>query len=195
MKKIAITQARGRLEKVQAALAALTQARTFADADSAWSDFLLASSGVYSKLEQGAKGAGKSEAWFGRKKYERKHDPLLRYIHHARNADEHGIEPVTAHHTGSFAAAGNGAYRLDGSGGPDHVDLKITHLGGEPPRIEITRPSVKLVLVRDARYGDTFEPPAAHLGNALEDQSPLAVAKLALSYLECLLAEGSELVE
>jgi hypothetical protein len=32
---------------------------------------------------------------YGRAKHERRNDPLLSYIHHARNADEHGIKDIT----------------------------------------------------------------------------------------------------
>ena len=191
MQRIAIEQARKRIQKARAAVAVLAQACTFSDADSAWSDFLLASGGVYSKLEQGAKGSGQSEAWFGRKKHDRKHDPLLNYIHHARNAEEHSIKSTTSHHSGSFAVKGSGHYRFDGVIGTE-TNLKITHLCGEPPNIEITHPHVKLITVRDIRYDDRFNPPTSHLGEDLRDQSPLGVATLALSYFEALVAEADK---
>jgi hypothetical protein len=61
-----------------------------------WENFLIAANGIYSKLERGAKTNGKSKAWYGRKKHERKNDPLLSYLHHARNAAEHGIQRITS---------------------------------------------------------------------------------------------------
>src|SRR4051794_1216811 len=60
-----------------------------------WAEFLLAVSGIYSMLKAGAKGNGWSGAWVARKLQERHDDPLLSYLHHARDAEEHGIEAVT----------------------------------------------------------------------------------------------------
>lgn len=68
----AIEQAKSRLAKAEKALAELKAASYFDDAESAWSDFLLAASGIYSKLEQGSKGYPKSAPWFGAEKNLRK---------------------------------------------------------------------------------------------------------------------------
>src|SRR6516165_1236564 len=95
MKAIGLDSARERLRRAHSAFERLERATTNKDRETAWSDFLLASHAVYSKLEQGSKGCGKSQAWFGRKKHERKNDELLRYIHHARNIDDHGIMGTT----------------------------------------------------------------------------------------------------
>src|ERR1700722_15573764 len=96
MNKSAVLQAKQRLIKLEKSLAGLRAAGTTEDAEEAWTDFLLAASTIYSKLEQGAKGYRISEPWFGRKKKERRDDQLLRYLHFARNSAEHGIERVTA---------------------------------------------------------------------------------------------------
>ncbi len=90
----ALEQAKGKLQRADKALYALKTATNYDEAEEAWSDFLLAASTIYSKLEQGSKSKGTSAGWFGRKKKERKDDPLLRFLHHARNSDEHGIERV-----------------------------------------------------------------------------------------------------
>ena len=90
----AIEQAEIRLDRVRASTETLCLAKSYKELEIAWIDFLSASSTIYSKLEQGAKGFGKSEAWFGRKKNERRTDELLRYNHHARNSEEHGIDEV-----------------------------------------------------------------------------------------------------
>jgi hypothetical protein len=90
----AVERAKGRVRRAEKALQALKEATNYDEAEEAWSNFLLAASTIYSKLEQGSKSKGKSAGWFGRKKKERKDDPLLRFLHHARNSDEHGIERV-----------------------------------------------------------------------------------------------------
>lgn len=193
MKQAAIAHANARLAKARRALSEMNEAKSLDDAALAWSDFLIAASGVYSKLEQGAKGGGKSEGWFGRKKHERKADPLLQYVHQARNADEHGIEPITKAEPAGFSIGGRGSYRLDGSYGSE-AGLRITHIDGPPPIVLIGR-KLRLTTVRDSRHGDTFDPPTAHLGVAIADPSPIGVAILALSYLEGLLTEAAQLAE
>ena len=76
----AITQAKSRLSRATRAVEDLKTATNASQAEDAWTDFLVAASTVYSKLEQGSKNFGKSQGWYGRKKKERKDDPLLRYV-------------------------------------------------------------------------------------------------------------------
>ena len=90
----AVEQAQVRLRKAEKALEALKEADGYEAAEDAWTDFLLAASTIYTKLEQGSKSNNRSSGWFSRKKKERKDDPLLKYLHRARNSDEHGIERI-----------------------------------------------------------------------------------------------------
>jgi hypothetical protein len=87
----ALAAAKVRLERAKNAVTALDTAITLADMHSAWSAFLLAAGGIYSKLQRGAKGDSKSVAWFGGITHVRKTDPLLSYIHQARNSEEHSV--------------------------------------------------------------------------------------------------------
>jgi hypothetical protein len=91
LKQSSVLQAKARLEKAKSALAKLEDGpiKDTAVFRSAWSDFLLATASIYFKLEQGAKGNGPSEGWYGRKKHERKADPLLSYLH--RCEDSHRL--------------------------------------------------------------------------------------------------------
>lgn len=195
MKAAAIEQARARLAKARGAATDLAKADSFAAFQVLWSDFLIAAAGIYSKLEQGAKGSGVSEAWFGRKKHDRKKDPLLSYLHHARNTDEHGIEPTAEHKPGSLTIHGD--IHLNGMiNGPAGTALRVAPIaGGRPPEIRYAPARIVLVPVTDPRYNDTFHPPASHLGEPLSDTSPIAVASLALTYFESLLAEATKLTQ
>jgi hypothetical protein len=96
MKLSAVVQAKARLAKAERSLAAFRSATEIEVAEEAWTDFLQAISAIYAKLEQGAKGNNASTPWFGIKKHDQKVDPLLRYLHFARNSNEHGIERVAA---------------------------------------------------------------------------------------------------
>jgi len=68
-----------RLEKAKVALNRLENVTVRSQVESAWSDLLLAASGIYSKLEQASKASNKTKTWFGKIKKERKDDPLLSY--------------------------------------------------------------------------------------------------------------------
>jgi hypothetical protein len=88
----AISAAQAEIARARRAILLLEKPKNFSEAASAWFEFLLAANRIYSKLERGAKGNGRSMAWFGRMKHARKNDELLSYLHHARNAEEHGLE-------------------------------------------------------------------------------------------------------
>jgi hypothetical protein len=177
------------LEKLERARAAVERIVAPSDApgvvEGAWVDFLLAAHSIYSKLEQGAKrGSGESAAWFARKKSQRKTDPLLRYIHQARNVEEHGIERVTRR-ASSRVTVEAGTYiqlRSDGE------NWNIEHMIGSAQH---AYDQVALVPVRGARFGDIFQPPWQHLGQTLPDRMPKTIATLGLSYLEGMVKEAA----
>jgi len=100
MDKRAITQSTQRIQKARSALDRLNRAKTFLEMQSAWVDIIQPCGTIYNKLEQGAKGYGRSEAWFGRKKKERRDDDLLKYMWQARNSDEHGIVEIISEQEG-----------------------------------------------------------------------------------------------
>jgi hypothetical protein len=164
MKQTAIEKGQNRLAKAQECLTRIERAKNFPDFESAWSDFLLALNTIHTALEQGAKDDAKSNQWYGGKKKERRNDPLLRYLHHARNADEHGLLPVAEHKSGNLA--------INSPGEPN----EFFPSGGSPfPAIKITPPHVVLITVIDERYHDKFDPPIEHLGIPLSNTSPFSV--------------------
>jgi hypothetical protein len=195
----AIQHCERQLGRARDSLCRLEPAVELAEAEEAWSDFIGAASRIYSKLEQGSKGSGKAKAWFGRIKHERKTDPLLSYIHHARNSDEHAIEDITAKLPRGAATFSirepYDASKLDGKQitiGADSAG-RVVVTDFDPELFEvISYPKGTLLLSRitDARYGDAFDPPKHHLGKALDDLSPFGVAKLVITYLEQLV-EGA----
>jgi hypothetical protein len=192
----ALEHAKARLRKAEKALEALTAAKDYESAEDAWSDFLLAGAAIYSKLEQGAKSKGSSAGWFGRKKKERKDDPLLRYLHHARNSDEHGIERV-AERGGNQHDLMTGE-KLKFNERREKLILSIQ----DPKTGEMKASNIKaylygpsLQMVRVYNFGNHFDPPGHHLGQPidLDDNSLVGVAALGLSYLKQLIEEAEEL--
>ena len=193
MKHNALEHANGRLERARKALDALKTAQANWDgkeAETHWSAFLIAASGIYSKLEQGAKGNGKSEAWYGRVKHKRKNDELLSYIHHARNSDEHSLELVSEHHSGitvvpipPYAWTENGTLQVS----------RNTPVGTQIA--QALPPGLRLLPVSDNRYKDTFPVPRTHLNQPIIGIEPVTVAIAALAYLEKLAGQAVKFLE
>lgn len=192
----AVEQARGRLRRADKALYALKTATGYEEAEEAWSDFLLAASTIYSKLEQGSKSRGSSAGWYGRKKNERKVDPLLRFLHHARNSDEHGIERV-AERGGNLRDLGGkplmfNEYRehvitdvRDGTTG----EIKLQNI-----KAILHGPSLVMIRVHDR--GIYYDPPTTCMGKTIEveDNSLIGIAGLGLEYLTKLVTEAETLI-
>lgn len=185
-----------RLEKARLALQRLEQTKDPVETESAWSDLILAASSIYSKLEQGSKITGSAVGWYGRKSHERKNDPLLSYLLHARNADEHGIKDITR------VAKGEGQIRFYEPFDPAKLEGKKLIIGRDPLgnlvlgkssdapfSVEVhNEPTCVLVPVKDR--GVSYQPPTTHLGQQLDDTTPLAVGRLAVLYLEALINDA-----
>lgn len=166
-----------------------------------WSRFLSQVSRFYSKLEQGAKGCDVSTPWFGSKKHQRRTDPLLTYVHHARNCDEHGLDYVIAK-TGSQLIV---TIKDDAKEVRTSLEMMVDHYGKVHIRnpqtttpesienMELTEPRMELVAVKDGRSMRTFDPPKMHLGMPIVECAPPDVAKLTIVYLEGVLDEASKL--
>jgi hypothetical protein len=167
-------------------------ATNLSEVETAWSDFLDLSQRIHSKLEQGAKGQTKGDNWWGAVKHNRRTNPILRYTHHARNVDHHGLAPITDRDPATLAlGVGPGAWSFEGQTGPGG-ELKITALGGQVPGeskfVELKPESVKLVRVVDR--GVSYDPPLEADGNPL---TPVKTAQLTLESLTKIVEEAKQL--
>jgi len=117
-----------------------------------WTTFLLHANRVFSKLEQGSKG-GACAHWYGQIKRQRRQDSLLSYVHHARNAGEHGNLAISVHD-------------VIISGFQPRVALTFTQqslaTGGPSSGITFVPPFIRLLPVVDRSV--RYEPPVEHLG-------------------------------
>jgi hypothetical protein len=143
---------------------------------------LVAAGRVFTKLEQGSKCSAKSQRWWSKKVYQRRTDPLLCYIWHARNADEHTIEAVTELNPGSIRY-------VDPS--PEEqakFNEKMKQLG-KPylalACLDVTPPHVRLVDVVDR--GNRYSPPQAY-------PHPLYAGMMVLSQIEAIVIEAEALI-
>jgi hypothetical protein len=116
---------------------------------------------VWIKTERGCQHIRKSfQPWQGKFKRQREDDQLLRYLEHARNADEHTIQLNL-----------------------DDIPQTVT-VGGDPVYVGydvvVIAPRIELRSVKDR--GEWYEPPVEHLGKALAERDPLKVAELGLAF-------------
>jgi hypothetical protein len=194
--RAAVEKAKRRLAKAEACLERINRPQdSHAAFQELWGDFLLAVAGIYTVLEQGAKVSPQSRQWFGGKKRERGSDPLLQYLHQARNADEHGIAPITNMLSGRARVVSDPGARVVTTEVTEqalHIDYKP---GAHAIEIEMVQPRIRLAPVTDARFNDKFDPPTEHLGNPLADQSPLNVAQLGLVYVRALVEDAERMAK
>lgn len=182
MKAAAILDAKDRLEWAREAIPEMTtNAKRFTKA---WFEYLDYVDTIYDRLKNGAMGIPKSWSWYKQTYKDALNDELLCYLHHARNAERHGLEP----------SRGLGAPKLS------RVDNSIkTPPAGQVllrvnPQITfaMTPPPIRLVPVTD-RQGKIYGIPKRHLGKKLPSMSIPDLATLALKYFEGKLMEAEQL--
>jgi hypothetical protein len=196
MDRKAIDKAESRLrvaKKAAGDLHACKDYRTFVDT---WYTFITASKNIWTVLEQGAKDNAQCRQWFGTKANYRRADELLQYLFEARNDDEHGLDAITEHVPGTLKVGVNKPgfsnamhiknLVIDGEG---QISFETESLDGKPILVEQTPSYARLAQIRP-RGRPPMHPPTSHLGTALSDNSPVAVADTAVVYLEALVAEA-----
>ncbi len=191
-----LEKARSRLRSIDKAIGGIETAHAFNDFTDAWFEFLTAFKSTYTTLQQGSKTSPQSMQWFGAKASERRGDELLQYLYHARNDEEHGLEDVAKFVPGRATLE----ITLSGKGS---VDLSKVEFMGDRARlpsgefakvVDHQPPHVVLVPVWDRdKTSGKHQPPTMHLSTTLQDKSPLAVAKLARTYLAGMVKEAEGL--
>lgn len=199
MKPGGLQHARKALVKCERALQQIRSPDS--DVADAWEDFLQAAAKVYEKLKAAAQGDAKSWAWFGKRLDERRDDDLLAYIHHARNAEFHGIADIVSQSAGitaiSFENSPNDSVSIEHMVFRDGVmSIKLGE-GEAPPVVRVQPPYIKLEGVWDRIPGTKerkfYPAPKAHLGRGLQTDSAAEIAELALSYLSAMVEEAESL--
>jgi hypothetical protein len=190
MEQIAVDKARRRLEKATGCVKRMEDSRSFSEFESAWTDFLIALNSIHAALELGAKTNPQSRQWYGGKKTMRRKDPLLSYLHQARNADEHGIEPIAAHKPGGVKIGAGAQLSVIAKTVVNRGKASIKFHPIEGPGLVIIPPSAELIPVRN-QFGNVFAPPTQHLRSILPDVSPLAIARIGFKYHEALVQAAS----
>jgi hypothetical protein len=136
-----------------------------------WASYLSHADRMFNKLKAGRRSSPKTNEWYEAKIRQRNNDPLLCYLQHARNADEHSLEIVTENRPGFIRELPRTAAEV--------MTGRVT--------VEITEPHVRLMPVTDRRGGTRYDPPP----NCIK---PYNTGMLGLSRLEPILHEAEALV-
>ncbi len=132
----------------------------------------------------------KFQPWQGFYTKQRKKDPLLKYLKHARNSDQHSIQESM-----NTKSASRSMY-IEG-GDSVHIDkLSIKngnvteYKGNKPLIIEDLPHRIELAPITDS--GKLYQPPKVHLTKKILWSAPINVAELGLNYYLNFLAKVEE---
>lgn len=202
IKRIAIEKCDRRLGDATTAFAVCLKPNFYEDFVKGWTDFLIAATSIPHIIEKAAGATPQARQWYGGKRNEGRKDPLVLYMFQARNAEEHGIEPVTEFEPAEYTiehpemgmTIGDPRISPDGK----TLYLKAGHgPTGPTPRITRKPANVRLASVYDDRFKQTFDPPTVHLGqpiNSGEPATPAQAGNLYLSYVSALV-RAAEILE
>lgn len=155
-----------------------------------WSDFLIYANRIYEKLSAGAN-TSKTRAWAGRMIFQRRKDPLLIYLHQARNSDEHGFDGIVKLVPSSITNLTGAPLEMQELIGP--ADARGYQFTLPPGGIVSIKPAhAEIVEVHDRRHGDSFPPPTSHLGKPLANHDVSHVAGLSLAFLEGMVLDAQQ---
>lgn len=186
-----LLQAEAELSSARAALAGMRRAQDFETFEREWRAFLNAIAKLWVKMERACQHVRPEfEPWQRPFKECRESDPLLAYLRHAKNADQHTIQEVMEIVPGSRtinSVDGGSLYieKLVLSGGSI-----VEYRGDKPLLITDTPATARMVSVIDR--GAEYPPPSEHLGLPLRSDSPASAAEAALAYYERFVTEAKE---
>jgi hypothetical protein len=174
-----LLQSRRHFENARHAINQMRSATSFEGFEAAWRQFLQEINKVWKKVELECKKNPKFNGWHSKYVELRKEDPLLCYVLHARNSDEHTLTEITKRVAGSIGVS------APPETGVLHIrSLKIQggtiEYDGSPAIFAVTDPSVQLERVFDR--GIWYDVPGSHLGQELKQKTPLTVAERALAF-------------
>ena len=158
-----LREAKFELRSAERALGRMRSASDFDSFEDAWRQYLVALQKVWVKTERSCQPVCEDfEPWQGKFERRRKKDQLLRYLRHARNADEHSIQLILDDIPGQTVTTSSG---------------DTVYVGNS---VVTTSPRIELLPVEDR--GKWYNPPAEHLGKTLAKRDPLKVAELGLTF-------------
>jgi hypothetical protein len=188
MYREAFVRAREEARKASDKIVAIRNARTLSEVADLWSSFLTHVQRSYTRLRIACR-SGPSKGWCDEVWNTRNNDDLLKYVLHARNADEHGLAPITESKRGSIGLRPKKGNTLE----VDHLTIGAGQMVMGPKLaanadIVIIPAEVLLVPVRDRSV--QYDLPTKHLGKDVGPIKMIGVAEFAEAYLRGILDEA-----
>lgn len=168
------------LGNTAAKLESLKSAKSLDELRIAWSDFLVYHHRFFTALKQVC-GNKQHQSWCQNVLRVRKTDPLLRYIHHARNSDEHGLIEVVRDEPGGFSI-GSGGHRTV----IENLQIRNGKLVSANVRegvAVIKKIDDRIALVDVTDRSVVYSVPDEHLGQSVE-KNVKVIADLAFRFIE-----------
>lgn len=165
------------------ATAKLREARSFADFEEIWKEYLRRVERCWNKAYAHYKKSPKWSSWKGNCENLRKKDPLLAYLRNARGADEHSVEPIIAGRDASIA--------INAPPGSDTLYIKSLTFGKDgamhldvPAGATIVFIPNHTALLPVVNRGVTYSIPTRHLDMQVNSANVPEVADLGLKFYE-----------
>ncbi len=160
----------------------MTKSKTIEDLEDEWKNYLNSVEKCWVKAERACQHIrNKFQPWQGEFANERKKDPLLKYIKHARNSDQHTIQE------GMQKKYASSSMYIEGGPGITHIERLeirngrlVEYRGNKPLIIENLPNRVELLRVKDG--SKWYNPPKTHKQVKLPWPAPVDVAVLGLEY-------------
>jgi hypothetical protein len=185
--RIELRPAKRELSDAERAIRGMQSARTMDDLRQAWQDFLHRIERVWIKAERGCQPVrNEFQPWQGSYALARRNDPLLAYLRHARNADEHTIQAIAGvalDIDGAIPPGGTVAIEVDRAAGRVRFGGQVRDCTAGPPRY---------VLFPFKDSGVEYEPPPMHMGVPVSGDDPFTVAELGLKFYREFVAEAEK---
>ncbi|WP_222422249.1 hypothetical protein [Yersinia bercovieri] len=186
-----LVAARKESDNAKRNLIRMEESKNYEEFEEHWRNYLNSIEKIWSKIEAQCNDSTKIPSnfhpWFGQQKSLRRKDMLLRYLKQARNADNHSIQDVAAiqkaHSTINFVKPGLGIINklvIDND--------QIQHYEGDP--IAVNHYPEQIITVKVKNNGDWYNPPTSHLGEKIDSQNPLEIAKLGIIFYENLINQA-----
>src|SRR5258707_10253620 len=183
-------RAREEAAKASEKIVEIRTVATLSEIADLWSGFLIHVQRSYTRLRIACR-SGPSKGWCDQVWQTRNNDDLLKYVLHARNADEHGLAPVTTNKEGSIGLRPKKGNSLE----IDHLQIGGGRIVMGPKlaantEIIVVPSEVLLAPVWDRSV--RYDLPTKHLGKDIGSINMLSVAEHAEAYLRGVLDEADE---
>ena len=170
--------ARRDLERLRRSVESMQTAPSPEVYEDAWVTFLDAAYRIPNRIQNAGKKTldaaerNRFDPWFGMVKAQRKSNPFLRYVFHARGAEAHSIQTATERQPGTLTFRPTGPIRVRFETNPDGSKKPVT--SGPPLKYDFT--PGKVIMKAVVNYGVEYEPP--------DDQPPHIHAEAAFPVFE-----------